>query len=66
VVSEFVVFLETQQEMLLSIFDIVVANGSSLAFPSQTMYVARDKATDPALVEEATARVRQVQGDGGQ
>jgi MscS family membrane protein len=63
-VSDFVVFLEIQQEMLLSIFDIVVANGSGLAFPSQTMYVARDKPTARALVEEATARVRQ--GDGGQ
>lgn len=65
-VSDFVAFLQTQQEMLLAIFDIVIANGSGLAFPSQTMYVARDKPTDPVLVEEATARVRQVQGNAGQ
>jgi MscS family membrane protein len=65
-VNDFVVFLETQQEMLLSIFDIVVANGSGLAFPSQTMYLARDKPTDPVLVDEATARLRQVQRDSAQ
>jgi hypothetical protein len=45
--------------MLLCILDIVVAGGTGLAFPSQTTYLARDKAHDPSLIEQAAARVRQ-------
>ena len=52
-------FLQTQEALLLDILDIIVACGSGLAFPSQTMYVTRDKASDPTLVEEAAARMEQ-------
>ena len=41
------IFLETQEELLLTILDIVVAAGGGLAFPSTTMYMARDKPPGP-------------------
>jgi MscS family membrane protein len=52
-------FLETQEELLLLILDIIVAAGSAVAYPSRTLYVARDKPQDPALVEQAATRVQQ-------
>ena len=36
-------FLETQEELLLSIMDIVHKAGTGIAFPSQTLYIATDK-----------------------
>lgn len=35
-------FLETQEELLLQIMDIVKASGADFAFPSQTLYLGRD------------------------
>jgi MscS family membrane protein len=35
-------FLETQEGLLFRVMDIIEASGASFAFPSQTMYVARD------------------------
>jgi MscS family membrane protein len=52
-------FLETQEELLMSIMDIIVACGSGFAFPSQTLYLTRDKPHDPAQVDQAAARTRQ-------
>ncbi len=39
-VSDFVTFLAVQEELLLAILDVVERAGTSLAFPSQTTYVA--------------------------
>ena len=36
-------FLTTQEELLLSIMDTIEANGTAAAFPSQTLYMGRDK-----------------------
>jgi MscS family membrane protein len=41
--SDYLVFLETQEELLLSIMDIIVAGGSGFAYPSHTLYLAQDK-----------------------
>jgi len=59
VVDEYDAFLETQEELLLNILDIIVAAGSGLAYPSQTLYMTREKPHDAFLVEEAAARTRQ-------
>ncbi|WP_180901805.1 mechanosensitive ion channel family protein [Martelella soudanensis] len=40
--SDINVFLEVQEELLLAIRDIVERNGSSFAYPSSTLYLARD------------------------
>ena len=42
--SEFPVFLEIQEDLLLRILRIIEASGSSLAVPFQVGYAARDKA----------------------
>jgi MscS family membrane protein len=44
-------FLETQQELLLRIMEIVQAAGALLAFPTQTMYLEADHASDGAHVQ---------------
>jgi MscS family membrane protein len=36
-------FLQTQEDLLLRILDTIEANGTSPAFPSQTLYLSRDK-----------------------
>ena len=46
----------------MSILDIIVAAGSGLAFPSQTLYMTRDTPLDPALVDQAAVRARQANG----
>jgi len=38
-------FLETQEELLLSCMEIVAANGTGFAFPSQTLYLRQDAET---------------------
>ena len=37
---------EVQEDLLLRILDIVAQSGTDFAFPSQTLYMARDKGTD--------------------
>jgi MscS family membrane protein len=49
-------FLEIQEEMLLSVMDIVQRAGAEIAFPSQTMYIAADpsdKLTHPTRARGA-------------
>jgi MscS family membrane protein len=36
-------FLQAQEDLLLRIMDTIEANGTAAAFPSQTLYVGRDK-----------------------
>ena len=51
-------FLTIQEDLLLRIMEIIEASGTSLAFPSSTVYLGRD----PGLNKEKTAAVlRQVQ-----
>jgi MscS family membrane protein len=40
-------FLQTQEDLLLRIMDTVEANGTAAAFPSQTLYMGRDKSPMP-------------------
>jgi len=52
--KDFDAYLKTQEELLLQIMDAVEASGTTLAFPSQTTYVA----IDPAKSDAAMAQVR--------
>jgi len=61
-VNDHSIFLEIQEGLLMSILDIIVAAGSGLAFPSQTLYMTRDTPLDPALVDQAAVRARQANG----
>lgn len=40
-------FLDAQQDLLLRIMETIEAGGTAVAFPSQTLYMGRDKAVRP-------------------
>ena len=50
-------FLTIQEEMLLSIMDIVKESGTDFAFPSQTLYFGKDHPPAPEKAEEIAALV---------
>ena len=52
-------FNAIREDLLLRIMEIVKRSGSDFAFPSQTLYMTRDAALDPAKVAAAE---KQVQG----
>jgi MscS family membrane protein len=51
-------FQEAQEDILLRIMDIVAASGTDFAFPSQTLYMARDKGISEEKANEAAETVR--------
>jgi MscS family membrane protein len=55
--TDYAEFLGIQEDLLLRIFDLVESAGSKLAFPSQTLYVSRDKALDKEKGDTASAAV---------
>jgi MscS family membrane protein len=57
-------FLAIQEDILLRVMDIVAAAGTSIAFPSQTTYLARDTPLDPQKSAEVVAQVRQWREQG--
>jgi MscS family membrane protein len=52
-------FLAVREDIYLRIMDIVAQSGTSLAFPSQTVYTASDRGLDEAKRAAAEARVRE-------
>jgi MscS family membrane protein len=61
--TEYPVFLEIQEDLLLRIMDIVEQSGTGFAFPSTTAYIARDRGLDAEKTEAAVARVRHWRAD---
>ena len=57
--TEYAIFLQIQEDLLLRIMDIVAANGSGFAFPSQTTYLAQDSGMNVGKTQEAILKVRQ-------
>lgn len=51
-------FLEIQEDLLLRCMDIVAASGTSFAFPSQTLYMARDSGLDGGRRAQSEETVR--------
>ncbi len=51
-------FLAVQEDLLLRIMDVIAKAGTSIAFPSQTTYLARDTPLDAQKTEEAVTEVR--------
>lgn len=56
--ANYEVFLEVQEDLFLRFIDIIKASGTDLAFPSQVIYMARDKGISPEKSDEAVAKVR--------
>ena len=57
-------FLGVQEDVWLRVMDIVAQSGTGFAFPSQTLYFARDDGLDPKQTEAAEAQVRQWREEG--
>jgi MscS family membrane protein len=51
-------FLGIREDILLRMMDLVTAAGSDMAFPSQTLYFARDAGLDPDRAAAALAKVQ--------
>ena len=56
--TDYGVFLEVQEEMLLRIMDIIANAGTGVAFPSQTTYLAKDKGLDAEKGQAAVQQAR--------
>jgi MscS family membrane protein len=57
-------FLGIREDVLLRIMDIVEQSGTGFAFPSQTLYFARDDGLHTERTEVAEAQVRQWRDEG--
>lgn len=51
-------FLEVQEDLLLRFMDIIEASGTGLAFPSQTIYFAKDQGVSKEKAAEAEGQVK--------
>src|SRR5262249_55049445 len=57
-------FLGIQEDVLLRVSEIVQQSGTGFAFPSQTLYFARDSGLDADRARAAEAQVRQWRQEG--
>jgi len=57
--ANFDVSQEIAEDVYLRILDIVAASGTDFAYPSQTLYMARDNGTDDEKSTQATDKVKQ-------
>jgi MscS family membrane protein len=57
-------FLAIQEDVFLRVMDIVLQSGSGFAFPSQTLYFARDGGLAADRTQAAEAHVRQWRQEG--
>jgi len=58
-VIDFNEFLEVQEDILLRMMDVVEASGSGFAFPSQTVYLSRDKGLSQEKSDHASTTVEE-------
>jgi MscS family membrane protein len=56
--SDYVRFLEVQEDLLLRIMDIIEDSGTGVAFPSSTTYLSRDSGLDESKTQGAIAAVK--------
>lgn len=57
-------FLAIREELFLRLMDLVQESGTGFAFPSQTLYFARDEGLDPGRTDAAVAEVRRWRDEG--
>ncbi|MEJ7559562.1 MAG: mechanosensitive ion channel family protein [Pedobacter sp.] len=58
IAPDFDLFLEVKEDLLLRMMDVIAASGSDFAFPSQTLYFAKDKGLPEDKSREAAERVK--------
>src|SRR5690606_42151030 len=52
-------FLEVQEDLLLRIMDIVKQSGTDFAYPSQTIYIAKDQGISNENKQKSAEKVQQ-------
>ncbi|AHM61132.1 MscS mechanosensitive ion channel [Flammeovirgaceae bacterium 311] len=57
-------FLEVREDLLLRIMDVVEAGGTGFAFPSQTLYLARDKGLAEEIIHDTEEKVKKWKEEG--
>ena len=57
--SDFNEFLGIQEDLMLQMIDIVDGSGTGFAFPSQTLYMGKDKTMSEEKTREAERKVRE-------
>ena len=57
-------FLAVQEDLLLRIMDLVESSGSGFAFPSQTLYMAKDEGLDAEKSRKAAETVGRWRDEG--
>jgi MscS family membrane protein len=57
-------FLAIREDLLLRIMEVVSAAGTGFAFPSQTVYMAKDSGMDPEQVRRAEEATRALRAQG--
>ena len=57
-------FLGIREDLLLRVMDIVEQSGAAFAFPSQTLYLGRDRGLDESKAQAAQASVRAWRDEG--
>ncbi len=57
--SDFNEFLGIQEDLILQMMDVVDGSGSGFAFPSQTLYMGKDKTMSEEKTREAERKVRE-------
>lgn len=57
--SDFNDFVEVREDLLLRMMDVVEASGTGFAFPSRTLYMARDKGMSEDKTQSAEEKVKE-------
>jgi MscS family membrane protein len=58
-------YLAVQEDLLLRIIDVVDRSGTGFAFPSQTIYAAKDEGLDTQRQQDAMAEIARLREAGG-
>lgn len=62
--ADFEEFVEIREDILLRMMDVVEESGTGFAFPSQTIYLARDKGLSSEKTQHAEEKVRRRKEEG--
>jgi MscS family membrane protein len=62
--ADWVEFLGIREDILLRVMDIIEQAGTALAFPSQTLYLGRDRGSDSIKAKAAQASVQERRDQG--
>jgi len=62
--TKYLEFLRVREDILLRVMDIIEQSGTAMAFPSQTLYLGRDRGIDSTKARAAEATFRELRDKG--